>query len=358
MQASFPCFRYSDGLMPLTWALAIATYNRPEELRRSVLCAIEQTRPPCEVIIADSSPNQRSLRQAIHDLLLQSGVNVRLHYLHSPIAQQTVQRNLAIDAASADVLFMIDDDAYMYPACAEKVMAVFEADPGKQIAAVGPAPAANPPLSDGEAPPALGIALPRRAPAQWANALFGFWYWPHKQHFPHFDLPATPLPIHQAQIIHGFRMIVRRDIARSCRFDENLVAGLHEDLDASYRFAQRGALVDLELPLIYHDQAPRPAEQPRKGSIQRYSYIAGHVYLARQYFGHGLYVRLHAYLSMWRYLPLDVIYAIRGGNAAQLRGTIAGLRAAWRLAMAPAHRIGSIYAAACRAYREQLIKGS
>ena len=60
-------------------------------------------------------------------------------------------------------------------------------------------------------------------------------------------------------------MIVRRDIARTCRFDENLAAGLHEDLDASYRFAQHGALVDLELPLIYHDQAPRPAEQARKG---------------------------------------------------------------------------------------------
>ena len=102
-------------------------------------------------------------------------------------------------------------------------------------------------------------------------------------------------------------MIVRRDIARTCRFDENLAAGLHEDLDASYRFAQQGALADLELPLIYHDRAPRPAEQPRKGSIQRYAYIAGHVYLARQYFGHSLYVRLHAYFSMWRYLPLDLI---------------------------------------------------
>ena len=55
--------------------------------------------------------------------------------------------NLAIEASSADVLFMIDDDAYMYPGCAEKVMTVFEADAGKQIAAVGPAPAANPPAT-------------------------------------------------------------------------------------------------------------------------------------------------------------------------------------------------------------------
>ena len=343
--------------MPLTWALAIATYNRPEALRRSVLCAIEQTRPPCEIIIVDSSPSQPSSQQDIQDLVLQSGANVRVHYLRSPIAQQTIQRNLAIDASSADVLFMIDDDAYMYPGCAERVMTVFEADGGKQIAAVGPAPAANPPASGGESPRALGIPLPRRVAARWAYALFGLWYWPRKQRYPHFDLPAAPLPIRRARIIHGYRMIVRRDIARTCRFDENLAAGLHEDQDASYRFAQRGALIDLELPLIYHDRAPRPAEQPRKGSIQRYSWIAGHIYLARQYFGHGLYVRLHAYLSMWRYLPLDLVEAIGKGDAARLRGTIEGLKAAWRLAMAPAEHTGSIYAAGCRAYREQLIRG-
>jgi glycosyltransferase involved in cell wall biosynthesis len=344
--------------MPLTWALAIATYNRPEALRRSVLCAIGQTRPPCEIIIVDSNAHQTSSRQDIHDLVLQSRVDVRVNYLRSPIAQQTIQRNIAIDAASADVLFMIDDDAYMYPGCAEKVMNVFEADAGKQIVAVGPAPAATPPASGGETLRALGIALPRRAAERWAYALFGLWYWPHKQRYPHFDLPTTPLPIRRAQIIHGYRMIVRRDIARTCRFDENLAAGLHEDLDASYRFAQHGALVDLELPLIYHDRAPRPAEQPRKGSIQRYSWIAGHVYLARQYFGHSLYVRLHAYFSMWRYLPLDLINAVRRGNAAQLRGTIEGLKAAWRLAMAPAERVGPIYVQGCRAYREQLIRPS
>lgn len=344
--------------MPLTWALAIATYNRPEALRRSVLCAIGQTRPPCEIIIVDSNAHQTSSRQDIHDLVLQSRVDVRVNYLRSPIAQQTIQRNIAIDAASADVLFMIDDDAYMYPGCAEKVMNVFEADAGKQIVAVGPAPAATPPASGGETLRSLGIALPRRAAERWAYALFGLWYWPHKQRYPHFDLPTTPLPIRRAQIIHGYRMIVRRDIARTCRFDENLAAGLHEDLDASYRFAQHGALVDLELPLIYHDRAPRPAEQPRKGSIQRYSWIAGHVYLARQYFGHSLYVRLHAYFSMWRYLPLDLINAVRRGNAAQLRGTIEGLKAAWRLAMAPAERVGPIYVQGCRAYREQLIRPS
>ena len=341
--------------MPLTWTLAIATYNRPEALRRSVLCALKQTRPPYEIIIVNSSPSQPSSQQDIQDLVLQSGANVRVHYLRSPIAQQTIQRNIAIDVSSAEVLFMIDDDAYMYLGCAEKVMTVFEADAGKQIAAVGPAPAATPPDSGGEPSRELGIPLPRRAAARWANALFELWYWPHKQRYPHFDVPAAPLPIRRARIIHGYRMIVRRDVACTCRFDENLAAGLHEDLDASYRFAQQGALVDLDLPLIYHDRAPRPAEQPRKGSIERYSWIAGHVYLARQYFGHGLYVRLHAYFSMWRYLPLDLIDAIRRGDGARLRGTIDGLKAAWRLAMAPAERTGPIYAEGCRAYREQLI---
>src|SRR5262245_21944237 len=247
--------------MPLTWALAIATYDRPEALRRSVLCAIEQTRLPSEIIIVDSSPNQQASQQDIHDLVMQSAANVRVHYLRSPIAQQTIQRNLAIDASSSDVLFMIDDDAYMYPGCAENVMTVFEADVRNHIAAVGPATAANPPATGGEPPRHLGIPLPRRIVARWAYALFELWYWPHKQRYPHFDLPAVSLPIRRTQIIHGYRMIVRRVIARSCRFDENLAAGLHEDLDASYRFGQQGALVELKLPLIYHDRAPRPASQ-------------------------------------------------------------------------------------------------
>ena len=84
--------------MPLTWALAIATYNRPEALRQVSFRALEQTRPPCEIIIVDSSPSQPSSQQDIQDLVLQSGANVRVHYLRSPIAQQTIQRNLAIDA--------------------------------------------------------------------------------------------------------------------------------------------------------------------------------------------------------------------------------------------------------------------
>ena len=69
-------------------------------------------------MVSSSSFNGR-LRECLYEHLFISLPETRkiieAWRIDSPIAQQTIQRNLAIDASSADVLFMIDDDAYMYP---------------------------------------------------------------------------------------------------------------------------------------------------------------------------------------------------------------------------------------------------
>ena len=55
------------------------------------------------------------------------------------------QRNQGIALATADILFLIDDDSLMYPGCAGRIMAIYEADRDGAVAGVQATLAAAPP---------------------------------------------------------------------------------------------------------------------------------------------------------------------------------------------------------------------
>ncbi len=115
-------------MQQLTWSLVIPTYMRAHILPRCISLAVNQTRPPHEIIIIDGSPDWEVTRQKITDIVAQSGLNIVLHYEKATQASSTTQRNQGVDLATGDVLFLIDDDSLMYPSCAEEVMKVYEAD--------------------------------------------------------------------------------------------------------------------------------------------------------------------------------------------------------------------------------------
>ncbi len=134
----------------LTWALVVATKDRIEALRVCVEHAVSQSRPPAEVIIVDASADWQNHRDEIATLAAKSGVPCTCLQAARPSA--AFQRNQGIEAATADILFLIDDDSFLYPDAADQVLQLYEADSKGEVAGIQLIPAAKPP---GAAPEAV-----------------------------------------------------------------------------------------------------------------------------------------------------------------------------------------------------------
>jgi glycosyltransferase involved in cell wall biosynthesis len=246
----------------LTWALVIATYKRKHILPRCLRLAAQQTRPPQEIVVVDASPdwedNNAIVRQTLADLYPLE----QLTYVPAQRPSSTAQRNQGIDLAQADVVFLIDDDSLMYPTCAAEVMAVYEADWEQRVQGVQCLPSLTPPDLQRDSPPP--------PQAQGANAIA-----PSGPNYPRqtwlrrrvkkllnneqtYFLPYDPVPPRHAmpeslaglnvgaiQVMTGYAMTLRREIAQRERFSEVLeryAAG--EDQDLSYRVSRHGLLVN------------------------------------------------------------------------------------------------------------------
>src|SRR5438105_545340 len=65
----------SGAGQPLTWALVIATYQRPDMLLRCLRLAVQQTRPPRELVIIDASPNWKDVRDQARTVAARSSTH-------------------------------------------------------------------------------------------------------------------------------------------------------------------------------------------------------------------------------------------------------------------------------------------
>lgn len=249
----------------LTWGLLVATKDRIEPLCECVSRALRQTRPPSEIVIADSSTEWQAHRDRIADIVSASPDRPRFVYMQGAAPSLTVQRNQTLDAGTADVFFMIDDDSFMHPDCADIIMEIYEADKAGVLAGVQ--------ASDSEHNPAartagtrktgdidLSRARSRSVVLRWfletvmmrsMTAVF----LPYDKAFHLHPLPEAiqRLDVFPMPMFGGFRMTYRRDAIRRERFDPCLryyCPG--EDLDASYRVSRHGGLVTSRRAKLYH----------------------------------------------------------------------------------------------------------
>lgn len=253
----------------LSWALMVCTYNRPEMLLRCVRLALEQSRPPLEIIIVDASDGWASSARAVAELLERIRPGMRLVYEGAKVRSTTHQRNQALPYVQADVVFAIDDDSLMTRDCAAGVMDVYEHDRAGRIAGVGiiaiPTPpdegpqveAAQPTPSapDGEAP----------TPKSLVQRLIDRQLDMDRRFVPYF--PGDVLEQHHVEVdqrkywsvrlLNGFRTTFRTALGRQVQWCEVLLFyGLHEDADFSYRLSRLGALVISPEGRVCHCQAP------------------------------------------------------------------------------------------------------
>ena len=277
-----------------SWGLCVATYNRIDTLLLCVRFAMLQTRPPAEIVIVDASDDWAENSRKIAALVSQAPA-IRLTYLQAQRRSLTAQRNQAVAASGAEVLFMIDDDSLLHADCAERIMAIYARDSAHCIAAVGAVhvealPAAEPlrqsgrsessvqplPLADSVLPDrkVSGLGKHRGAfnQAFKASALFRF-FWrdlllmaaerrfvryddpPRHRHPEAFDAAAFPDAV-PVEFISGYAITVRRNVVAGEPFDDGLVAyAAAEDLDATYRFGRHGVIVLAPQARLHHMEA-------------------------------------------------------------------------------------------------------
>lgn len=244
---------------PLTWALCTPTLNRIDVLLLALGCALAQTRPPSEVIIVDAGDGWQADRARVEQALT-AHPTVRLVYLHSPVRSITHQRNLATQAATADILFCLDDDTLMFPDCAETILRVYEADAAGAIAGVTANNDPNSPLAAPEIERKLS-GLQDKAKRSGTRNRLTRWIWreiflmdtlrlfvpynSRRKTTSAEDVARLGQPdLYPALTMIGFAMTVRRSVALAEPFDPWLLSySPCEDTDATYRFSRHGLLV-------------------------------------------------------------------------------------------------------------------
>lgn len=257
----------------LTWSLVIPTYNRRDVLLRALPLALDQTVPPMQVVVVDSSDDWAVTRDAVQALMADRP-GIRLDYLQADTASSATQRNQGVEQARGDIVVMIDDDTFLYPDFAERVLAVYAADRRGVVAAVGGRNLPVPP--DRQA--TEGLARKENGAGTAVSGLrdrvmqyrFGRWVNRHilfqslhtlflkyegerpnavPMEFAHLDVIPTAF-------IAGHALSVRRSIALSEPFDRALrfYAAL-EDLDATYRYGRHGILLGSNEARLHHHEA-------------------------------------------------------------------------------------------------------
>ena len=236
----------------LRWALVIATYRRAHILPRCLRLAVQQTRPPAEVVVVDASPDWEKTRDAVLADLAASHPDVRWTYVAAERRSSAAQRNQGVRLATADILFLIDDDSLMYPDCAEQILRVYEADEGRAVAGVNamhvPTPPDQPDDPLAARPSEHGTTKHYGPLARLVRRLLRAddIFVPYDADFPQVPIPepVRKLPIGKRNLMVGWGMTFRREVCLLEPFDEimtHYAAG--EDSDMGYRASRHGLLL-------------------------------------------------------------------------------------------------------------------
>ncbi len=252
----------------LSWSLVIPTYQRETILLRCLRLAAQQTLAPKEIIVVDASLYWENTRaKVMQDLATQYSM---IHWKIVPAKHlsSAAQRNQGIDLATAEVIFLIDDDSLMYPDCAAEVMRIYAHDTQHQVAGIMPALEFVPPdgtsAAETSSSQSSTVANQLRILQGHLRAVAKRWikdddiFIPYDFAFPKYTLPETlkGLATHPVSMIHGARMSYRREILQTVRFEETLERyAVNEDNDVCYRASRLGMLLHALQAHICHLEA-------------------------------------------------------------------------------------------------------
>jgi len=220
----------------------IPTLNRRADLLEFAATLIQQTVRCDELVIVDAGdvPDMKEALEAALD-----GSGCVLKYRKSE-AGTSLQRNIALDLVDADYVFLFDDDVLLEPEYIERTLEAF-------------AHPADPPVGC-----VLGTFLSEPRPQGMRQRYFRAFGMTHAMNGdPSISTsggvrwPIDPAGVVEIPVASGGRTAYRRDAIGDERFDEFLPGyTMSEDVEFSYRIAQRWTIVQTPTARLFHKRAP------------------------------------------------------------------------------------------------------
>jgi len=248
------------------YSIVIATRNRPAALQLSIPRMLNQSRPPAQLLVVDSSDDHAATVEVVGQAVGTHPVDLSILRCERGL---TRQRNAALPLIKHSLVFFPDDDSIWFPGVAAAQLDVYERDLDGRIAAVCGAEAMAPPL-DWQLPASGSYQMRRSHRVQQRLArlramledrffqdparILGRSYYPPAHSLPNWFAELDVVPV---EWMTGFRMSFRTEVIRKVRFDEAFARySLFEDIDASFGAWRHGLVVGARKARIYHYRSP------------------------------------------------------------------------------------------------------
>ena len=244
-----------------TWSQVIATYNRFDMLKRSLELNAQQTRPPKQIIVVDSSADWQDSQSYVLENIAPNYPDIEWIYIEAEHRSSALQRNQGMQYVTSDVLFMFDDDSLPFADCAENVMAVYDADTENAVAGVN---ASHVPEKPGDLKDVdFEIVEEYATTKKYSGFVKGLRKLLKADDvFVDYD-PIPPnnrvpenlkhLSLFPRKVLVGWGMTFRTELAKKEPFEgilKNYAAG--EDSDMSYRVSRHGKLLTATNARLHH----------------------------------------------------------------------------------------------------------
>ena len=248
--------------------MVICTLNRFEVLKDALRTTLWQTRLPRQIIVVDASTGWQQCRDEVLREFGASVPGIEWIYIGSGRRSLTHQRNLGLARCTSEIVFLFDDDTFLFRECAERILALYEQDAAGALGGVSAGLRPVSPLdTDGWDRPAGGgaAAAPKNDYTGLRERIRSLWYpeqlfIPYDGHYHRRELDwmranRSLLPVN---VFHGCRMTFRTSAVREAGGCEEVLIRhcFGEDIDLSYRVARRHALVLHMDACVFHAQAP------------------------------------------------------------------------------------------------------
>ncbi len=114
----------------ITLSIVIPTLNRPNPVENALQSILQQSVPPKEIIVVDSSDNSDTKTLVSRELqvFLEKGISLR--YIWESAKGITHARNVGVRAALGNTVLFMDDDLIAHKHYVREILKVFENNPG------------------------------------------------------------------------------------------------------------------------------------------------------------------------------------------------------------------------------------
>jgi GT2 family glycosyltransferase len=224
-----------------------------------------------------------------------------------------VQRNIGVDRTTGDPVFLIDDDIWMASDVHEEVLAEYERW-GPELGGVRGAP--------------VRPQMPGKLTIMWRR-LFGMGgWWPNasgKMRASFFvEGVSSSADVRRLEYLTGWFMSYKREVFEQERFDEKLSGyGFNEDIDFSYRVAQRGYVL-LQTPKARIDHLKTQSDRLPMFDFGR-MHLANQFYLHRKNMPQTLRYKAALWWAVVGLLLLHVVRVLRTREFGRVAGLAVGV---------------------------------